>query len=480
MESVRSGVQAKAAHGLAVLVIDAQPALAMNLRAYLGERGCATSAAASAEEGLELLDQLRPDVVFLDFDLPGNDALLALAWLRARHPDAKVVMTIGRGGEEVAVHAMRAGAHDCLAKPVALGELEILLERLERQRRMERLLDYHDGRQGSGATLAEMVGTSTPMRELRATVARLLESETRMSEGTPAAVLIRGETGTGKAHLARALHFAGRRAGQPFIEVDCARIPRNLLEPELFGHERGERKRRIGLAEAAQAGTLFLDEIGAADPALQSKLLKLIEDQSVRAPGSLRDVRVDLRVIAATRQPLEDRIREGSFSADLYHRLRDAQLRVPPLRERGADVTRLAHHFLAAERMHHPDVALTPEADDALLRHAWPGNVRELRHVIEEAALLAGGNRITPAELGALHRGAPGTLARHPQAAHADPAEFPDDGIDLEDVERRLVAQALAKARGNVTRAARLLRLTRDTMRYRIEKFALGNKAPRE
>jgi DNA-binding NtrC family response regulator len=331
-----------------------------------------------------------------------------------------------------------------------------------------------------------MVGESPGMRELKQTIGRLLEAETRMTTGTPPAVLVVGETGTGKELVARALHFGGQRARKPFIEMNCASIPTHLLESELFGHERGAftdaRTRRAGLAEAAQGGTLFLDEIGDTDLAIQAKLLKLIEEKTVRRLGSVRDTKVDVRIVAATHQPLEERIREGRFRADLFYRLRGLQLRVPALRERGDDIVRLARHFLSVQgaRYGRPGLALSPQAEAMLLAHPWPGNVRELRNVAEEAVLLARTNVIGPGDLGAFASHASFSPAAAAGAAidFAVPSAIPDEGIDLERVERTLVEMALEKAEGNVTRAARLLNLTRDTMRYRIEKFGLSPPAP--
>ncbi|MCL4688060.1 MAG: sigma-54 dependent transcriptional regulator [Burkholderiales bacterium] len=470
---------------LAILIIDDEPTLVKNIRAYLARHGHDTESAGSAEEGLELLDRFQPDVVLLDFHLPGINGLEALGRIRERRPDAKVVMITGHSSVKVAVDAMKAGAYDYVAKPVVLGELKLLLDRAAGQDRIEHALDYYTRREGRDAGAGAMVGESPGMRELKETIGRLLEAETRMTTGAPPAVLVVGETGTGKELVARALHFGGQRARKPFIEMNCASIPTHLLESELFGHERGAftdaRTRRAGLAEAAQGGTLFLDEIGDTDPAIQAKLLKLIEEKSVRRLGSVRDTRVDVRIVAATHQPLEERICEGRFRADLFYRLRGLQLRVPALRERGDDIVRLARHFLAAQgaRYGRPGLALSPQAEALLLAHPWPGNVRELRNVVEEAVLLARTDVIGPGDLGAF---ASQASPMHAAAAGAAidsgvPAAIPDEGIDLEQIERSLVEKALAKADGNVTRAARLLNLSRDTMRYRLEKFGLSPAA---
>ena len=462
---------------LAVLIVDDEPTIVKNVKAFLDRHGFETESAASGEEAMERLETFRPDVVLLDFHLPGIDGLEALKRIRLARPEARVIMITGHSSVRVAVDAMKAGAYDYVAKPVVLGELKILLERALGQERLEQALDYYTRRQARGAGLDEIVGESSSIGTLKETIGRLLEAESRMTDGPPPAALITGETGSGKELVARALHFGGKRAAHPFVEINCASIPAQLLESELFGHERGAftdaRSRRAGLAEAAHGGTLFLDEIGDTDLALQAKLLKLIEERKVRRLGSVRDVEVDVRIVAATHQPLEDRIREGKFRADLFYRLRGVQLRVPPLRERDGDIALLARHFLATAgaKYGRPGLILAPDAERALVGHRWPGNVRELRNIIEEAALLASGPTITASHLGPWN-GEPVPVAPPPASSGA-PEAFPEAGVDLEQLERRLVEQALAKAEWNVTRAAKLLNLTRDTLRYRIEKFGL-------
>jgi DNA-binding NtrC family response regulator len=446
---------------LAILIIDDEPTLVKNIRIYLGRHGHDTESAGSAEEGLALLEHFQPDVVLLDFHLPGMNGLEALGKIRERRPDAKVVMITGHSSVKVAVDAMKAGAYDYVAKPVVLGELKLLLDRAAGQDRISHALDYYTRREGREAGTDAMVGESPGMRDLKQTIGRLLEAETRMTTGTPPAILVVGETGTGKELVARALHFGGQRANKPFTDA---------------------RTRRAGLAEAANGGTLFLDEIGDTDLAIQAKLLKLIEEKTVRRLGSVRDTQVDVRIVAATHQPLEERIREGRFRADLFYRLRGLELRVPALRDRGDDILRLARHFLCAQgvRYGRPGLALGPQAEALLLAHHWPGNVRELRNVAEEAVLLARSSVIGPEDLGALSSYASlSTVATAGTALDfAVPASIPDKGIDLEQVERRLVEMALEKSEGNVTRAARLLNLTRDTMRYRIEKYGLASPPP--
>jgi DNA-binding NtrC family response regulator len=317
------------------------------------------------------------------------------------------------------------------------------------------------------------------MQALKQKISQVVAAEFALTKGTPASLLVTGETGTGKELVARGIHFDGPRRDQPFIELNCAAIPAHLLESELFGYERGAftdaRERKRGLVEAADGGTLFLDEIGDIDAAVQTKLLKLLEDRVVRRLGGLRDRQIDVRIITATNQPLEQQVREGRFRSDLYYRLRVLQLDMPPLRDRGNDISLLADHYLedSCSRYGKPKMRLSAAAGEALLGHSWPGNVRELRNGIEQTVLLAPGPVIEPEQL-ALH--APPPRMSEQGLPKADPNQFflPEGGVNLETLERDLVAQALEKTAGNVTQAAKLLGMSRDTLRYRMEKFELG------
>jgi DNA-binding NtrC family response regulator len=286
-------------------------------------------------------------------------------------------------------------------------------------------------------------------------------------------VLVTGETGSGKELVARAIHFEGGRRDRPFVELNCAALPGQLIESELFGHERGAftdaRERRIGLVEAAEGGTLFLDEVGEIAPEVQVKLLKFLEDRRVRRVGGTRDREVDVRIVAATNQSLEELVAAGRFRSDLYFRLRIVHLEIPPLRARSEDVLPLAERFLAeaAARYRRPGLAFGPAARRAMLAHAWPGNVRELRNAIEQAVAVAPADLIEPADLRL------SGLAAGGMEGAASLGLLPDGGVNLEALERSLIEQALSRANGNITAAARLLGLSRDTMRYRIEKFGL-------
>ena len=461
----------------AVLIVEDEETLAKNLRTYLERHGHEARVAGTAEEALSQLDTFRPDAVLLDFHLPGMNGLDMLARLRAVDRAVKVVMLTGHGSVQLAVDAMKAGAYDFLTKPVALGKLKLLLDKALGEERREGALSYYRKREAAASGLDRLIGASPALRTLKDTIARLLESERALADVDAPAVLITGETGSGKELVARALHFDGPRGAGPFIELNCSSLPVQLLESELFGHERGAftdaRERKLGLVEAADGGTLFLDEIGDIEPGLQAKLLKVIEEKTVRRLGSVRENRVNVRVITATHRSLETLVREGRFRPDLYYRLRVVHLNVPPLRERGNDVTLLARHFLEvhAARYGRSGLRFAPEAEQVLRSHPWPGNVRELRNVVEQAMLLTQGDVIAPGQL------LIAPADRSTGALGREVAELPDEGIRLEDLERDLVRRALEKTGGNVTRAAKLLGLTRDTLRYRIEKFDLPEAA---
>jgi two-component system response regulator AtoC len=328
--------------------------------------------------------------------------------------------------------------------------------------------------------LAGLIGDSPAMAELKSTIRQVLEAERRMAGGPLPAVLISGETGTGKELVARSLHYDGCRRDRPFVEVNCAAIPSHLLEAELFGHEKGAftdaKERKLGLVESADGGTLFLDEIGEVDPGIQVKLLKLLEEKTIRRIGSVKERRVDLRIISATNRDLEQMVREGKFRSDLFFRLRIISIRVPPLRARGGDILLLARHFLDSHgrRYGKPGLRFSPEAERMLANYTWPGNVRELRNMLEQSVLLAPGGAVTPDHFTFCPGLAPGQAGEE-RAGSPDirGVALPGPGVSLAEVEREMVARALDRSGWNVTRAARLLGISRDMMRYRIEKMGL-------
>ena len=465
----------------AILIIEDEATLAKNMSQYLARYGHDAMTADTAEAGLAALESFKPDLVLLDFHLPGMDGMAALARLRESAPGLPAIMITGHGTVELAVEAMKAGAYDFLTKPVSLAKLRILVERALGETRREETLSYFQRREAAQGNLDSLLGDSRPMSALKARILQQTEAERRLTDGDAPAVLVLGETGTGKELVARALHYAGPRRDKPFVEINCAAIPAQLLESELFGHERGAftdaKERKLGLVETAAGGTLFLDEIGDLDLGLQAKLLKLLEEKTVRRLGSLRDQKVDVRIVAATHRPLEQHVRDGKFRADLYFRLRIIQFALPPLREREDDVIRLAEHFLAlhGNRYGRPGLGLSPAAQAQLRRHPWPGNVRELRNLMEQAVLLATGQEVGPEHLhlSPLDLGEDEVL---PAALVHSRSPTRPGGSRLEDVERGLLEEALRKTQWNVTQAAHMLGISRDTLRYRIEKHRLSRE----
>ncbi|MBN8487141.1 MAG: sigma-54-dependent Fis family transcriptional regulator [Burkholderiales bacterium] len=456
--------------GHAVLIIDDEAALARNLATFLSRQGWDTRVAETAEEGLRIYSEFKPDLVLLDHNLPGMDGLQALGRIKAMDPDSRVVMMTGFGSVDMAVNALKSGALDYLSKPLALGEVRLLIERLLSQDRLQRTVHYYAGREAAGSGLDKIVGDSPAMHMLRQRIRQMLASERQLDDADGPAVLVHGETGAGKELVARALHFDGPRRDGPFVELNCGALPAHLVEAELFGYEKGAftdaRQRKAGLVETAEGGTLFLDEIGEADAATQVKLLKLLEDKRFRRLGGLRDQAVNVRIVSATHQSLEKMVAEGRFRADLYYRLRIVELQVPALRERGEDVIVLARHFLAhhAQRYRRGAMQLTDGAEQRLRAHRFPGNVRELRNLMEQAVLLATTDQITELELAGLRTAAP---------ASADAPLDAGSDLNLERAERRLIEEALRRSDGNVTQAARLLGVSRDTLRYRLERLGL-------
>jgi two-component system, NtrC family, response regulator AtoC len=461
-----------------VMVVEDDETLADNIRTYLERAGWDVSVFGSVEDALAVLDSLRPDVIVADYLLPGKTGLELLKEVTALDPQIKVVMTTGHGEVPLAVEAMKSGAYDYLCKPLVLAELKLLLERAMGAARMEKALSFYQENQARGSGLAAMLGESPAMQQVKQRIRQILQMEAVVKDGVLPSVLVTGETGTGKELVARALHFDGTRRDGPFVEINCASLPVNLLESELFGHERGAftdaKERKVGLVEAAEGGTLFLDEIGEVELSTQAKLLKLLEERSVRRLGSTRERQVDVRIISATNRDLEKMVREGRFRSDLFFRLRIVTLHLPPLRERKGDILPLARHFIGmhGKRYGKRGLALTPNAECALEAHAWPGNVRELQNAIEQTVLLAREDKISCADLTlspSVQESASPAL-RDPEAA---PILMPGSCSKLLELERQLVKQVLESTGWNVSRAAVELGISRDMLRTRMERHGL-------
>jgi two-component system response regulator AtoC len=454
----------------ALLVVEDEAALAKNIAKFLGGRDFDVRSVASGEDALRELESFRPDAILLDFNLPGMNGIQAIGRVRAIDSNVKIVMMTGHASVELAVEAMKAGAYDFVTKPVSLSKLRLMLEKLASEERQSEALAYYRSRDARASGLDKLIGQCEAMKQLRDSIAKVIAGDEMLRDGSPPAVLVTGETGTGKELVARALHFEGPRRDEPFVEINCSSIPAPLLESELFGHERGAftdaKSRKLGLVETAERGTLFLDEIGDMELALQVKLLRLLEDRSVRRLGGLRDQKVNVRIVAATHRDLDALVAEGRFRADLFFRIRMIHLAIPVLHDRGEDILLLADHYLAlhAKRYGREGLMLAPEVRRALLRHRWPGNVRELRNVMEQAVLMAAGPVLESVDLDWL------------PAAGKGPPAIPSHvaALNLEQVERETLLKALESCRWNVSQAARILGITRDALRYRIEKHGLS------
>ena len=468
--------------GSTVLIVDDERTLARAIKTFMTEAGYDATVAGDAENAMQLVESLRPDVVFADVRLPGMSGIELLRRIREFDPAIPVIIMTAHGTIEGAVEAVKLGAFDYMKKPVDLEELKLLADRARETALLKQELSYYRRRAASEAPFSAIVGNSPALRSVLDQVRQIAA----LDETPP--VLITGETGTGKGLVARILHNSGPRADKPFIDVNCTALPANLMEAELFGYERGAftdaKESKIGLFEAAEDGFLFLDEIGDLELSLQGKLLRAIEERTIRRVGGIRDRKVNVRILAATNRDLEREVQQNRFRSDLYFRLAVILLHLPPLRERGNDTLLLAQHFLRRlSTKYGKDVRrIDDRARAALLSYPWPGNVRELSHVIERAVLWSRDDTLTvehlsvAAPMKAVPEPSPASVSGEPQAAGeaaAGPAEQSADSTDLAQVERGLIERAMRDAGGNQTRAAQRLGISRDTLRYRLKKFGI-------
>lgn len=457
-----------------ILIIDDEAVFARTVAHFLSKNGHECWSLSSAEEGLRSIEAERPDLVLLDIKLAGMSGLEALRRIASLDPNVIVIVMTAYSSVDSAVAAMKDGAYDYIQKPIDHDELKFTIEKALETSRLRERLSYFQRKEIQESSHCDIIGVSPRMKEVIELVERIAQLE-RGPAGDLPTVLLLGETGTGKDLVARAIHHRGSLAGQPFVEVECTSIPKELAEAELFGYERGAftgaTAAKPGLIEAANGGTLFLDEIGDIGLDLQTKLLKAIERKQIRRLGSLRERKIHVRIIAATNRDLEAAVRAGSFRQDLYYRLKVLTIELPTLRERGDDVILLAKYFL--ERLTHKyllaERRFSEASLDALRAYRWPGNVRELSHVVERALLVCDSDEITPSALGL-------EFSRLPfRTGDGDllEVEFPRDGIDLRKIERELIEKALALTGGNVAEAARKLGIGREALRYRIQKHRI-------
>jgi len=455
--------------GFQILIVDDEKIQREMLAGFLSKQGYKAVAAEDGAKALERYASGSFDLVLTDFRMPGMDGFALLTELKRRNPEAVVVMMTAYGTVNTAVAAMKEGAYDYLTKPIDLDELLLRIQRVEREASLK----------GENRDLKEALREKFQVDFILTASGKMEEALNLVGRVAPsqATVLILGESGTGKELFARAIHYAGPRAGKPLVKVNCAALPENLLESELFGHEKGAFTgavaRRVGRFEQADGGSIFLDEIGDLSPALQSKLLRVLQEKEIERVGSNQTIKIDVRVIAATNRNLEEAIRKGAFREDLYYRLNVVTLSLPPLRERKEDIPILLDHFLKKySRENKNEVAsMTKEVRDLLLQYEYPGNVRELENIIERAVVLCRGDTLTIQDL---------PLNLRESKREILPEKSREGGSlpeTLENLERQLILRALERSGGIQTRAAEGLGINERVLRYKMKKYRIAEKA---
>jgi DNA-binding NtrC family response regulator len=453
----------------AILIVEDEAKMRRLLELNLGDDGFTTFSAEDAETGLKLLRENSIDLVLTDLKLPGMNGLEFLQTIKRQNAALPVVVMTAFGSVETAVDAMKAGASDYVLKPFSLTEMRMVIHKeldVRNLREENRSLREALGKRYSHPNV---VARSPKMQEVLATVERVAP--------TNSTVLLGGESGVGKDLIARAIHEKSRRASGPFIKINSSAIPENLLESELFGFEKGAFTGAVaskpGKFELADKGTLFLDEIGDVPPAIQVKLLRVLQEREFERLGGTRTLKVDVRLIAATNKDLRQALEQGTFREDLYYRLNVVPIDIAPLRERKEDIPDLVNLFIKrfTGESGKPVEGITPEAMQILVNYHWPGNVRELQNIVERACALAKGNVL---DRGDIH------IDARPAKAASGPGGFLPDGMTLEQWEDEMVQEALRRANGNKSQAARLLGLSRNALRYRLSKIGIADDAEKE
>lgn len=449
-----------------ILIVDDERFIRMALGEALRSWNYETLEAQSVVEATKVFEDEEPPIVLLDIDLPDGSGLDVLNEIKERRPETIVVMVTGNVDVPNVVAALRGGAHDFIGKPVKLEELRVTLRNAVEVQELRREVKRTRIERSRKFSFAEIIGESAALQ-------KAIELARRVAESDVPSILLHGETGTGKDLFAKAIHYASERANAPYLAINCAALPATLIESELFGYEKGAftdaKQRKEGLFEQAQGGTIFLDEIGEMELSLQAKLLRILEEGAFRRVGGLKDLPLNVRIIAASNKDLKKAGEEGSFRLDLYFRLSVIQIDIPPLREREDDVLLLAQHFIEKANLKRRGRTLSGLSRDvaALFKnYRWTGNVRELRNVIERASILEDSVQVTTVHLPADLIGGSVSLAGGGSSGIA----LPPNGIPLETVEFELAKQAMARTGGNLTRAAQLLDISRDQLRYKLKK----------
>ena len=431
--------------------------------------------AGTVTEALTQFNAELPAAVLLDIDLPDGSGLDVLRQIKQERPESVVIMITGNVQVDNTISALRGGAYDFIGKPISLEELRVTIRNGIEAHQLRREVDQVRKERAQQFAFEQIVGQSPAMQKMLSLAAKVAESEV-------SSVLLQGESGTGKDLVAKAIHYGSHRAERPFVAINCAALPATLIESELFGYEKGAftdaKARKEGLFEQAEGGTLLLDEIGELELALQAKLLRVLEEGTFRRVGGLKDIPLDVRVLAASNRDLKTESEAGRFRLDLYYRLSIIQIDIPPLRERGDDVLLLSQHYIdtigSRLRRTKKITNVSPEVVAVFRRYNWPGNVRELRNVIERALILEDNDTITteylPGGLVEQLVTRTGTAASNTEKL-AEQFVLPSEGISLDEAELAFVRQAIERSGGNQTRAAELLGISRDQLRYRLKKL---------
>jgi len=476
-----------------ILVVDDEKLVRWALTQKCAEFGYQTLEAENGEAAIKALQSDTVDAVLLDVHLPDLSGIEVLEKLKQAGESRSIIMMTADPQLDDVKAALRLGAYDFVSKPINFEELSVTLQNALEAGALRTEVESLRGEVRRRAGYHDVIGVSRKITELMKFVYKVAASEATT-------ILIQGESGTGKDLVAKAIHYHSARAERPFVAINCSAIPETLMEAELFGHEKGAftdaKAMKKGLFEVADGGTLFLDEIGELSPLLQAKLLRVLEDQVIRRVGGVRDIQVDVRVIAASNRDLEREVREGRFRQDLFYRLAIIAIYLPALRERKEDVLPLVEFFLAHyNRKFRKSVqGISDETRRLLLNYAWPGNVRELKNALERAMILEEGNLLKPDDLPfsvASGRSGPSLIDNSASASAAEvppapgkrrlpPLSIPEGGTSLEDVEHALVELALQQSHGNQIRAAKLLNISRDALRYKMKKFGLSHSEEEE
>jgi DNA-binding NtrC family response regulator len=448
-----------------ILIVDDEQMMCEMLADDLKRHGFQPTWCISSEKALDILKTQSFDVLLTDLNLPKMNGIELCERIVANRPDTPVIVITAFGSMETAVAAIRAGAYDFVTKPIDTEFLVLALDRAVKHRGLQEKVKLLDKALKTAHRFDELVGESPVMRKLMHRLERVADTET--------SILIAGETGTGKELVAHALHKRSRRRKKPFVAVNCAALPDALLESELFGHKRGAftdaKTERRGLFLQAHGGTLFFDEIGDIPLSLQPKLLRSLEERSVRPIGGTSEVAFDVRIIAATNRDIETAIEEGRFREDLYYRINVIQIDLPPLRERGTDILLLAQHFVEqfAVRSNKHIAGISNAASEKLLNYTWPGNVRELRNTIERAVVLTGYEKISVDDL-------PEKIRDYKTSRFLVESDNPSELVPIQEVERRYILHVLKTVGGNKTLAARVLGLDRKTLYRKLQHYKIG------